>query len=889
MTGPAGAGRSRLLDAAAWHAGVRGARVLRADGGIGDEPFALAHALLGPPAGDPGDPGDPDGGDRSHELTARAVRLSGVGPVVLVADDLERADPESVRWLAQLSRRAGGLRLLVVGSVRTAGPATAGATAGELLAEPGVTVLDASPLTSDDVRAWLAAVPGLPADPDLADACVEVTGGNPRLLDGVLRCLEDAEGEPLEAAVARAREAGAALAGDATVALLADGPPDVLELARAVAVLGPDATADGLAPVAGLDDAAVAGVAARLADLGVLDTTTWRLRPDSAAAAVLADMGEGPRRAAHARAGRVLDSQAAPVARVAAQYLQAGPPADGGVVELLHAASSRVEQQGEPELAVSLLRHALTGPMPDRRRAMLLVDLGIAERTVSPATAQGRLTEALSLLGSARERAGVLVQTVPMMSGVDAAGLVRLLDDGLTDLVAETGGDGGTEAPEDRVLRQALQALLLYASSEDVGQVGRVWDWVDRTDPDVLGPGPGADALRSAHLFFSALGLRTDADGVAGRARAVLAGEIEDSELFQPIRMGALGLLSWTESDTELNGIVERALAAAGDLQRPDVDAFLRGLRSLIHLRCGRVPEALEDARASLAVLTGEVSGEARLTVLPSAALALVELGETDEATELLWSEATVGTSERSWRWTSVFDARAAVLAATGRTREALDASQESGRRLLALGIVNPAALDWRGRSALLLHELGESERAIALAQENVDLARRWGTHGHVGVALRELGVVQGGETGLMTLRAAADELMASPRVLDLARTAVDAGVMARTVGADADSRDLLRRGLDLAGDCGARVLAGRARAELVASGGRPRRSGATTLTPTELDVARLAAAGESNRSIAGSLGVTQRAVEGHLTRAYRKLGIPGRAELAAALDAPGR
>jgi DNA-binding CsgD family transcriptional regulator len=55
-------------------------------------------------------------------------------------------------------------------------------------------------------------------------------------------------------------------------------------------------------------------------------------------------------------------------------------------------------------------------------------------------------------------------------------------------------------------------------------------------------------------------------------------------------------------------------------------------------------------------------------------------------------------------------------------------------------------------------------------------------------------------------------------------------------------------------------------------------------LTPAELAVARLAAAGRTNRDIAERLKVVQRTVEMHLSSAYRKLGIRGRSALTGAL-----
>ncbi len=88
-------------------------------------------------------------------------------------------------------------------------------------------------------------------------------------------------------------------------------------------------------------------------------------------------------------------------------------------------------------------------------------------------------------------------------------------------------------------------------------------------------------------------------------------------------------------------------------------------------------------------------------------------------------------------------------------------------------------------------------------------------------------------------------------------------------------AREPLLDGLALAARCGARTLERRARAELAAIGVRPRtseRSGEDSLTPSERRVAELAAAGGTNREIAQKLFVTEKTVETHLGRAFRKL-----------------
>jgi DNA-binding CsgD family transcriptional regulator len=85
----------------------------------------------------------------------------------------------------------------------------------------------------------------------------------------------------------------------------------------------------------------------------------------------------------------------------------------------------------------------------------------------------------------------------------------------------------------------------------------------------------------------------------------------------------------------------------------------------------------------------------------------------------------------------------------------------------------------------------------------------------------------------------------------------------------------------------GAAPLVEAVRADLRASGARPRRtavSGVDSLTPAELRVCRLAAQGLTNRQIAQELFVTGKTVQTHLAHAYRKLDVASRRELPAAL-----
>jgi DNA-binding NarL/FixJ family response regulator len=111
----------------------------------------------------------------------------------------------------------------------------------------------------------------------------------------------------------------------------------------------------------------------------------------------------------------------------------------------------------------------------------------------------------------------------------------------------------------------------------------------------------------------------------------------------------------------------------------------------------------------------------------------------------------------------------------------------------------------------------------------------------------------------------------------------LDIGATCRAAGSRRAAREPLLEALALAARCGARTLQRRARAELAAIGIRPRtteHAGADSLTPSERRVVELAAAGGRNRDIAQALFVTEKTVETHLGRAFRKLDISSRRQL---------
>jgi DNA-binding CsgD family transcriptional regulator len=121
-------------------------------------------------------------------------------------------------------------------------------------------------------------------------------------------------------------------------------------------------------------------------------------------------------------------------------------------------------------------------------------------------------------------------------------------------------------------------------------------------------------------------------------------------------------------------------------------------------------------------------------------------------------------------------------------------------------------------------------------------------------------------------------------RPFDEARTRLLYGEWLRREKRKADARIHLQGALEIFERLGATPWADRARAELTATGtaARPADHGlAGSLTPQELQIVRLAARGLSNKDIAAQLFLSPRTVGHHLYKAYPKLGVASRGELA--------
>jgi DNA-binding CsgD family transcriptional regulator len=125
-----------------------------------------------------------------------------------------------------------------------------------------------------------------------------------------------------------------------------------------------------------------------------------------------------------------------------------------------------------------------------------------------------------------------------------------------------------------------------------------------------------------------------------------------------------------------------------------------------------------------------------------------------------------------------------------------------------------------------------------------------------------------------------------------LARAHLLYGEWLRRENRRVDAREQLRLAHAMLAGMGMEAFTERARRELLATGETVRQRTVETLdelTPQEVQVARLAADGQTNPEIGAQLFLSPRTVEWHLTKMFGKLGISSRKQLRSALSDVGQ
>ncbi|WP_324603576.1 helix-turn-helix transcriptional regulator [Streptomyces sp. SPB074] len=429
------------------------------------------------------------------------------------------------------------------------------------------------------------------------------------------------------------------------------------------------------------------------------------------------------------------------------------------------------------------------------------------------------------------------------------------------------------EEPDSAPARAARVALV-QLSDRDLELRGEMYAWLGaEAERSPAAVGPAGRALLLRHEVTAGT---CSAREAVRRVRALLAEPAEP--LAEPFLLGTLAAVAqWADELDEAERLVDRALLGRMFSVLHPMHHALQNVRADLAAARGAWDQVLAASRARSAPSRrpGPASGDAH------AVIALVETGRTSEARHFA-AGFDLREAPDSWELNRFLYARGLLRTASGATTAALHDFLECGRRQASRAVVSPVVTPWRSAAALCRLALGEREEARRLAEEELRLARAWGTPRPVGRALRVLGVVTG---RARPIGEAVGLLRDSPAGTELIEALLAYGRQLRAAGDDAAGLPALREAAARAERAGAVRLRAEAETALGTKGpAGPAGAAGVVLTAREHRIARLASEGRTNGEIATQLHLALRTVETHLTHAYRKLGIRRRGELAGAL-----
>ncbi|OBK52831.1 LuxR family transcriptional regulator [Mycobacterium sp. 1081908.1] len=816
-----------------------------------------------------------------HGLYWLVANIEAGAPLVVIVDDAQWADAQSLRFLLYLARRADALRVLIVVAIRS-GEAPADHTLIRHLRAQAASRVVVEPLSEAGSAALLRARFDSTLPDTVMRACHRVSGGNPFFLGELANALpsnalsdEKALIEQVETLVPDEVQLSILL----RLGRIGDEPSRVAEALAAagdgisVRILAAIVRKPLPATATALDDLSRAGITTPGDPVGFIHPIVRT--------AIYHDIRPDRREALHAAAAAALHAAAAPVEEVAHHLVLTSPAGDKTVATTLRTAGERALARGATHTASAMLRRALAEPPAAADLAAVLVVLGEAEfRAGAVAEAIGCFERALQL----PPPSDLWVRAAVTLAAALAA------DGRIGEALSALEREGRLIGPAER-LRLDTERVLLA-------------NWVrDSTQP------PWRDALLAQFrelqgttaeerfaLVQAALGQSLDPTSHCSSA-AILAGRaLGAGALTAEFPVDNVGgaqpayVLVMAEQFDDTESAITALLARARE--RGSVTELLMAsiIAGQMALARGQLAPAAADFEVALdyGLSLGESPIAHRSIAFATSWLieALLGRGQTDAAREVLaGAEALDAFTRPELVWARAGRGWFRLLVDHDADGAAID-FLAFGDAALAGGYEERGAL-WRLWAAQALAAAGDKQRAVALADEQLRISTVWAAPGGLGKALRVRATVDADGDAAAMLDRAITSLRDSAYRLELARALFDRGRVLRRQGHRHAARSLVEEGMDLAARCEATPLVDAAREELLVLGARPRRvmvSGVEALTAAERRVADMAATGQNNREIAQALFVTEKTVEAHLNRVFRKLGIRSRRELPAQL-----
>jgi DNA-binding CsgD family transcriptional regulator len=653
---------------------------------------------------------------------------------------------------------------------------------------------------------------------------------------------------------------------------LGDLSPGVLDAVRLVAVM-PDA------PVSQYVAAGAAGTALDAAVLaGVLDQDGGRLRFSHPllAAAVAAAIPPARRRELHAIAADLGDRDED---RARHRALAVTGPAAPVAAELEAAARAAVSR-GAPTTAAELFELAASLTPPELYADVSRRTCDAARQLTFAGTKRAAIALLEAFIGSAPagpERADALYQLGWMRQEDSATEATGLLEQAL----AETGRDPARAAKVHLALgdvwskrgdqvRATAEAHDALADAEIAGEPALIASTLGYFVLREYLSGGGVDercldrameierAIGTSQLAGSYLpswvaGYCHLTDGFLEAAQAelerVLTGcDAEGLEYWRADVMLRLSLLAVFRGDLQqASAIAAAGLESAEQCDQPQTIAALLYACGEAALQLGELDAAREAARRGMAA--AKHAGDSPYFMRNSGLLGSIDLALGNYSV----AAARLGSLASEW-----LEMGARTLTTNGLEPQAVEALSAVGNLQQAQSLLAEMERYARGPLAAAIVARGRGQVAAAL--------------GGLGIAVAEF-------TDALSLHG-----QVSPQPVVQGRILLELGGVQRRLKQRGAARSALSEALRLFESVGAPLWAARARAELARISGRA--PGPTELTVTELRVAELVASGRTNQEAAAELFVTVRAIESTLTKAYAKLGVRSRTELAARLHA---
>lgn len=875
VEGPAGIGKTALVEHVLRTAPADGCAVLRVAGVSWESelPLGVARQLAG--AEDDVSGSVPEMGRLLHRRwSARQER----DPLLVIVEDAQWADVESLRAISSAIRRMTRARVLVLLVARdTPSEVT------EPREEPPLSVLrtldfldgcrdDAvrpAPLTPGDIRA-LAQDTGVPLTPPAARRLCVHTGGNPRHAARLLAELPHETWQdwrpqlPAPARYAAAVRHRLAGCGDDARALVeACAVLDEAPLAEAAALAG---VAE---PLPAVDEARAAGLLTATVDPGrlLLSFTHPLIR-----AAVLDAIGLTRRAALHRlAAGLTADRK-----RQLAHQVAATTTTDTALAaELDRYARERASAGEWATAADALVRASRLSPAGSDREDRLLraVDAMIGAGDVPQAAGFAAELECFPV-STLRE---VVLGYLAIMRGRPAEAEVLL-----TRAWERCDPERHPDLMARICQRRVLHALGRWDGPDLVAWARRAVELADPTDP-------------SAVESEAVLGLGLAVSGrpeEAVKAYEAAAARVPGGAQPQRFQLGRGWIDLALDAPESARRRLEAAVPTSYRMGSTRISLWAQAWLARTQFALGAWDEALETVQRASARLA-EVQVElVRPAVHWTAAEIHALRGDWDAADHHV-GEAAAAPHQYEVMLVPSCLARAQVAEARGDYERVIEALSPVLQLPSRSSVDEPGFWPWQDVYANALVMTGRLDEADTFLKPYEDLAARRGHRS----TLARLGLARGRLTGALGDIATAREeferalgqLEPLPLPFDRARVGFAYGQTLRRAGKRREADTVLHNARDLYVTLGAQTYVELCDREVQAGGVHSPRlaPGLSQLTPQEQAVARLVASGATNKQTALELYISVKTVQYHLTHIYGKLGIRSRSELAARFRDP--